>query len=125
MSSSQKSEPAGLHNVTSRQVMEVLGADIGRNIFRVSLDDRRKQLEEIPWVESATLMRLLPAKLRINIVERKPVAFVRVRSKFALIDANGGVVDMLPHSPTKYSFPVVATTGDEPLSTWAARMKIF
>ena len=95
------------------------------NIFRVSLDDRRKQLEEIPWVESATLMRLLPAKLRINIMERKPVAFVRIRSKIALIDANGVVMDMLPHSPTKYSFPVVATTGDEPLSTLASRMKIF
>ena len=26
---------------------------------------------------------------------------------------------------TKYSFPVLATTGDEPVSTLAARMKIY
>ena len=122
--SSDDIETAGLHNVSRAQVMEVMGADIGRNIFKVSLDDRRKQLEEIPWVESATLMRLLPAKLRINIVERKPVAFVRMRSKISLIDANGVVMDML-RGQTKYSFPVLATTGDEPVSTLAARMKIY
>jgi cell division protein FtsQ len=69
-------------------------------------------------------MRLLPARLRINIVERKPVAFVRLRSKIALIDANGVVLDML-RGQAKYSFPVVATSGDEPLSTLAARMKIY
>src|SRR4051812_30648439 len=123
--SSDDIETSGLHNVSRAQVMEVMGADIGRNIFKVSLDDRRKQLEDIPWVESATLMRLLPAKMRINIVERKPVAFIRVRSKIALIDGNGVVMEMLPRGQTKYSFPVMATTGDEPVSTLAARMKIF
>lgn len=123
--SSDDIQTTGLQSVSRTQVMEVMGSDIGRNIFRVSLDDRRKQLEEIPWVESATLMRLLPDRLRINVTERKPIAFVRLRSKIALIDANGVVMDMLPHSPTKYSFPVVATTGDEPVSTLAARMKIY
>ena len=122
--SSDDIQTAGLHNVSRAQVMDVMGADIGRNIFKVSLDDRRKQIEEVPWVESATLMRLLPAKLRIEIVERKPMAFVRVRSKIALIDANGVVMDML-RGQTKYSFPVLATTGDEPVSTLAARMKIY
>jgi cell division protein FtsQ len=123
--SSDDIETSGLHNVTRSQVMDVLGADIGRNIFRVSLEDRQKQLEEIPWVESATLMRLLPAELRINITERVPVAFVRIRSKVELIDANGVVMELPPHSQTKYSFPVLATSGDEPQSTLAARMKIF
>ena len=123
--SSDNLETSGLHNVTRGQVMEVLGADIGRNIFRIPLDDRRKQIEDIPWVESATLMRLLPHTLRVNITERTPVAFVRIRSKIELIDANGVVMEMPPHSQTKYSFPVLATTGDEPQSTLAARMKIF
>ena len=118
-------EMSGLSHVTRSQIMDVLGADIGRNIFRISLDDRKKQLEEIPWVESATLMRLLPSKMRIKIQERTPVAFVRIRSKIQLIDANGYVMEMPAHNRVKYSFPVVATTGEEPQSTLAARMKIF
>jgi cell division protein FtsQ len=119
-------ETAGLQNVTRAQVLEVMGSDIGRNIFRVPLEDRRQQLEEIPWVESATVMRLLPATLRVQIAERKPMAFVRIGSKIGLIDAGGVVMDLPQKSRSKYSFPVITGMGDaEPVSTRAARMKIY
>jgi len=117
---------AGLHNVTRSQVMEVMGADIGRNVFFVPLDDRKKQLEEISWVESAAVMRLLPNRLKIQITERTPVAFAQVGSKIALIDLHGVVMDTPPGGTKKYSFPVIVGMGEsEPLSTRAARMKIF
>ena len=45
--SSDDIEIAGLHNVTRSQVMEVMGEDIGRNIFFVPLDQRQKQLEPL------------------------------------------------------------------------------
>ena len=123
---SDQIEIAGLHNVTRSQVMEVMGADIGRNIFFVPLDDRKKQLEEISWVESATVMRFLPNRLKIQIQERAPVAFVQIGSKIALIDLHGVVMDVPPGQAKKYSFPVIVGMGEsEPLSTRAARMKIF
>ena len=116
----------GLHNVTRSQVMEVLGADIGRNIFFVPLDDRKKQLEEIPWVESATVMRLLPNRLKIQVVERTPAAFAQIGSKIALIDLHGVAMDPPPGTIRKYSFPVIVGMAEaEPLSTRAARMKIY
>lgn len=119
-------ETSGLQNVTRAQVLEVMGGDIGRNIFRVPLEERRKQLEEIAWVESATVMRLLPAVLRVYISERKPVAFVRIGSKVALIDSGGVVMELPAKARSKYSFPVITGMGDsEPVSTRAARMKIY
>jgi len=42
------------------QLMEVLGADIGRNIFFIPLAQQKAQLEQIPWVESASVMRFVP-----------------------------------------------------------------
>ena len=124
--SGESIETAGLQNVSRAQVLEVMGGDIGRNIFRVPLEERRKQLEEIPWVESATVMRLLPAVLRVQITERKPMAFVRIGSKIALIDAGGVVMDLPAKSRSKYSFPVITGMGDsEPVSTRSARMKIY
>jgi cell division protein FtsQ len=123
--SSDNIETSGLKNVSRAQILEVLGADIGRNVFRISLDDRKRQLEEIPWVRSATVMRLLPNKLRVQITERSPAAFVRIGSKVNLIDAGGVVMDM-PRGQSKYSFPVITGMADsDPLSTRAARMKIF
>ncbi len=124
--SSDNLEIVGTHNVTRAQVLDVLGADIDRNIFFVSLAEQKKQLETIPWVESATVMRFLPNRLRIELHERVPVAFVNVTGRIALIDAHGVIMDMPPGAQSAFSFPVIVDMADsEPLSTRASRMKIY
>jgi cell division protein FtsQ len=124
--SSDNIEILGIRNVTRWQVLDVLGADIDRNIFHVSLDEQKKQLEGIPWVESATVMRFLPNRLRIQILERVPVAFVALNGRIALIDGHGIIMDMPPALQNTFSFPVVIGTSEaEPLSTRAARMRIY
>ena len=124
--SSDYIQTSGQEHVTRAQILDVMGSDIGRNIFRVPLEDRKRQIEEIPWVESATVMRLWPNQLRVQINERKPVAYVRVGSKIALIDATGVIMDVPPRAKLSYSFPVIAgTTDNEPLSTRAARMNLY
>jgi len=126
LESSDNVEISGTQNVTRSQVIDVMGSDIGRNVFFVPLTDRKKQLEEIPWVESATVMRLLPDRVRINIKERTPVAFVQMGSRIALIDASGVVMDMPATRQTRFSFPVITGMQEsEPLSTRAARMRIY
>ena len=60
-----------------------MASDIDRNIFFVPLEQRKKQLEQIPWVQSASVMRLLPNRLKIDITERTPVAFVEIGSHIA------------------------------------------
>src|SRR3954447_22810436 len=87
-------EVAGLHNVTHSQIMEVLGGDIGRNIFFVPLAERKNQLEQIPWVHTASVMRFVPNRLKVEISERIPVAFARIGSKILLIDASGALMDL-------------------------------
>jgi len=124
--SSDDLEINGGENVSKHQIMEVMGGDIGRNIFFVPLEQRKHQLEEIPWVESADVMRLLPNKLRVTIQERTPVAFVQVGPKISLIDAHGVVMDMTALGAKRYSFPVIVGMGEnEPLSTRAPRMKTY
>jgi cell division protein FtsQ len=124
--SSDNIEIRGVHNASRAHVMEVAGADIGRNIFFVPLEERRRQLEQIPWVESAAVMRLLPNHLAVAIKERTPVAFVQIGSKISLIDAHGVVMGMPADRKTKYSFPVIRGISEtEPLSSRAAAMKIY
>ncbi len=118
----------GNAHVTRTQLLSVFGEDIERNIFSVSLPQRQAELEQLPWVAHATVMRLLPNRLRVSIVERTPVAFVRQGSHIGLVDAAGVLLDMPPDAKgnAHYSFPVVSgISPDDPLSTRAARMKIF
>jgi len=116
----------GTHNVSRSQVLDVMASDIDRNIFFVPLEQRKAQLEQIPWVQSASVMRLLPNRIKIVISERTPVAFVEINSHIQLIDAGGVIMELPPGQATKYSFPVILGIGDsDPLSTRAARMKIY
>ncbi len=122
--SSDNIEVTGMQNVSKAQIMEVMGADIGRNIFFIPLAQQKAQLEQIPWVESASVMRFVPNRLKVEIHERTPVAFARVGPRMSLIDAGGTLMELSPKH--KYSFPVIlGMNPGEPLSTRAPRMKTY
>ena len=124
--SSDNIEVSGVSNVSHAQVMDVMGGDIDRNIFFVPLEERKKQLEAIPWVQSASVMRFLPNRLKIAVQERVPVAFVEINSRIALIDRYGVVMEMPPGQQASYSFPVIVGMSEsEPPSTRPARMKLY
>ncbi len=54
------------------------------------------------------------------------MAFVRQGNHIGLVDKSGVLMDMVSNAGENYSFPVVTgISADEPLSTRAARMKIF
>jgi cell division protein FtsQ len=126
--SSSSIEFQGNAHVTRAQLLSIFGEDVERNIFAVSLAQRRAELEQLPWVAHATVMRLLPNRMRVSVIERTPVAFVRQGNHIGLVDANGVLLDMPVEAKpdSHYSFPVVTgISAEEPLSTRAARMKIY
>ena len=118
----------GNSQVTRPELLSVFGGDIGRNIFHVPLGERRTELEELPWVEHATVMRLLPNQLRVAVIERVPVAFVRAGNHIGLIDRRGVLLDMPPAimAAKHYSFPVVTgVTALEHPEDRASRMQLY
>ncbi len=120
----------GNQHLTRAQLVGIFGGDVDRNVLTVPLAQREAELEALPWVEHATVMRLLPNKFRVAIVERTPVAFVRQGSSIGLVDAGGVLLDMASSgdAPARndYSFPVVTGLAQaDPLSTRAARMQLY
>jgi cell division protein FtsQ len=128
MTTSADIQITGNEHLTRAQVLSVFGADLERNLFKVSLAERRADLERLPWVEHATVMRLLPNQIRVKIIERTPVAFVRQGTQIGLVDGSGVLLDMPPEAAgdPKYSFPVLTgLAAGDPLSVRAARMEIY
>lgn len=121
-------QATGLTQVSRAEMLPIFGEDIGRNVFFVPLSERRKQLEQIPWVEHATVMRVLPDQIRVALVERKPVAFTRVGQQIGLVDADGVLLSMPAAAMAQHHFlfPVITgiDPGDPPTSR-KARMAVY
>ncbi len=118
----------GNEHISRSDVLGVFGSDLQRNIFKVPLAERRADLERLPWVAHATVERLLPNRLRVDVRERTPIAFVRQGSHIGLVDADGVLLDMPPESAgdPHYSFPVLTglATDDTP-EIRTSRMEVY
>lgn len=101
----------GNRYVSCEEVLSALGLPLGgkpgsgMNILRLSLEARRKQVESIAWVRSATLMRVYPHRLLIHVVERVPVAFISIGGHVSLVDEEGVLLEK-PESAV-FDFPVL------------------
>ena len=126
--SSENVQVLGNSQVTQSELLSVFGGDMGRNVFFIPLKERRADLERLPWVETATVMRLLPDQLRVSVIERTPVAFVRIGNEIGLVDHDGVLLPMDPKTMAgkHYSFPVITgIAAADALSTRIARMKLY
>jgi cell division protein FtsQ len=117
-------EVTGNHFVPGATVAAAFVPDLGRSVLRVPLEDRRKELAAMPWVAQVWVKRDLPNRIRVELVERTPIAFLRLPNDLALIDANGVILDR-PLS-AEFHFPVVSGISDStPADARALRMKMF
>lgn len=97
--------------VSREEVLGALGIPFysrtggGVSLFRLNLDEERKQVELIPWVQRASVTRVFPNRLAVRIQEREPVAFANIGGRVKLVDADG----VLLEKPEKadFNFPVL------------------
>ena len=98
-------EVVNSEHVALAAVQERFLEDVNRSVFAVPLEQRRRSLEEIAWVEAASVQRVLPGRLRVYLRERTPVAFLRQGTSLELVDAQG-VILPVPEGAS-YAFPVL------------------
>ena len=117
-------EVSGNHVVTREAVLRPFAQDRNRSVLQIPLDQRRAQLEQIPWVESAIVHRILPNRIRVELTERTPVAFSRNGNEVELIDPHGVILDR--PQDMDYQFPVVTGVSDGlPRDQREKRMQLF
>jgi cell division protein FtsQ len=103
-------ELTGNRIVSRDAVLQQFARDRGHSVLSIPLDARRSALEELSWVESAGVQRILPNHIRVEITERTPMAFLRNGTELALIDAHGVILDR-PRGED-FHFPIVTGLSD-------------
>jgi cell division protein FtsQ len=117
-------ELTGNHIVSREAVLQQFVHDRNRSVLRVALDARRSAIEQIPWVESASVQRILPNRIRVELTERTPVAFARNGNELALIDAHGVILDRPRGEDLR--FPIVSgVSEDVPRDQRERRMQTY
>jgi cell division protein FtsQ len=104
-------EVVGNRVVSREAVLQQFLHDRNRSVLRISLNNRRIQIEQLSWVESATVQRILPNRIRVELTERTPIAFARNGNDLALIDAHGVLLDR-PREEELH-FPVVSGVSED------------
>jgi cell division protein FtsQ len=100
----------GAHQTAHAEVVAALGPTLGRSILHLRLDDARRRIENIGWVRSAAVTRLLPNTISISIREREPAAVWQIDGNLHLIDASGAVIRAV--SAYEYSnLPLIVGAG--------------
>lgn len=118
--------------LTIEQVLTAAGVVEGRNIFTVDLGKARAALEKLPQVESVEVLRTLPNHLAINIIERRPIAWVTLKKeedpttseRAFLIDARSVVLRSRVLLPEYYHLPIISGVQTENLVP-GQRVKAF
>ncbi len=117
-------EVRGNRFVPPGAIAEKFSADMHRSAIRVPLAERLKALESLPWVEHAHVQRVLPNRIRVEITERTPVAFLRGANELALMDVYGMILERPVEG--EFRFPVVSGVGESmPRDVREQRMRLF
>ena len=96
---------SGNSHASRRAIEAVFTQDFGRSLYLVPLEERLATLRAVDWVRDASVARVWPNRLVVNVTERTPVAFVTLPpSRFALIDADGVI---LPPAQDKFNLPLL------------------
>jgi cell division protein FtsQ len=124
LESADQIEITGNRFVPSGAIAEKFEADMGNSVVRIPLTERRKAIESLAWVEQAGVQRVLPNRIRVEITERTPVAFLRTQGDLSLVDSHGMILER--PAEAEFHFPVVSGIDESmPLEQREQRMNSY
>jgi cell division protein FtsQ len=101
----------GARNARQADLLRVFVSDRGHSLYELDPAKKRLQLRTVDWVRDASVRRVWPNRVAVEVVEREPVAFIQAPSAATgsfdnpvtyqpkLIDADGVVLPLRGEPP--------------------------
>ncbi|MGH2733607.1 MAG: cell division protein FtsQ/DivIB [Actinomycetota bacterium] len=86
-------EVSGNHHALTAEVVAASGLAPGARLSAVPPLRVQHRVEAVPWVRTARVERVLPSKVRINVMERVPAAMVTAAGVTYLADREGIILE--------------------------------
>ena len=110
----QRIGTAGQKHLASNEIIQDSGLTAGTNIFKANLEQAKKRLLSIPWIEGVEIRRQLPHTILITVKERQQSAMLWTGQHWLVLDPNGICIDSV-NSSHLYDLPII--TGIKPETT--------
>jgi cell division protein FtsQ len=102
----------GQHEVPRDDILALAGVSQRSSLLWLDAAKMRASLQANPWIAEATVLKLYPSRLRIEIKERAPFALWQKGGRVSLIAADGTVLE--PYVPQRFaSLPQLVGAGAE------------
>jgi cell division septal protein FtsQ len=104
----------GQHRLSTGEVLALVDGLRGQNILTIRIGEWQQKLLASPWVESATIRRVLPSTLEITVRERVPMGIGRIGTSLYLIDSGGVIVDEYGPAYADIDLPIIDGVATSP-----------
>ena len=82
----------GNRNLDLNVLQARLGPYLGQSLFGFEVDEAREEILNDPWVKSATVRKVYPDTIVVDVIERQAVALWKSNDKVNLISRDGFVI---------------------------------
>jgi cell division protein FtsQ len=86
---------AGVKELTKEEVLEASGLSPHHSLIFADLSDVRARVKALPLVAEATVRKLYPDRVNIQVVEREPYALWQLDGAVKVVSVDGTVIDGL------------------------------
>lgn len=101
---------SGRKQLTQDEVLAIGGINGRSSLLFLDAATVRDKLEADPWIREATVQKLYPGRLQIDVTERKPFALWQEDGRVSVIDEDGTVLE--PYVARRFvSLPLVVGKG--------------
>jgi cell division protein FtsQ len=94
----------GTHELSQKEILDVAGVGPLNSLCFLDVVKLREKLKALPLVREASVSKLYPGRLLIEIQERKPIALWQKDGQVEVIAADGMEIDKL-HDPRYFALP--------------------
>ena len=102
----------GRKQLTQDEVLAIGGVNGHSSLLFLDASSVREKLKANPWISEATVLKLYPGQLRIDIVERSAFALWQQNGRLSVISDDGAVLQDFV-SPAFLKLPLVVGKGAE------------
>ena len=102
---------SGNNNLRREDILSIINDQEYKTIFDINLFKIRNNLLLNEWIETVKIERTLPNSIKIQIIEKKPVAIWQTKLGNKLITKDGSIISNANVSTFKNSLPIIIGKG--------------